>query len=80
MATSLARFAAEFYCGDLPYRPRRDLHIPYLDNASRDFENYRHDLCAQGDAESVWYRRQLLPAKWASRRAGVPNRDIAAVA
>ena len=47
--------------------------------ASRAFETYRHDLCAQGDAESVWYRRQLLRAEWAARRAGVPNRDIAAV-
>jgi hypothetical protein len=47
--------------------------------ASRAFETYRHDLCAQGDAESVWYRRQLLRAEWTARRAGVPNRDIAAV-
>ena len=47
--------------------------------ASHDFETYRHDLCAQGDAESAWYRRQLLRAEWAARRAGVPNRDIAAV-
>lgn len=48
-------------------------------SASRDFKNYRRALRAQGDAESLWYRRQLIRAEWAARRAGVRNRDIAAL-
>ena len=47
--------------------------------ASRNFETYRRDLCQLGDPESVWYRRQLIRAEWAARRAGVQTRDIAAV-
>ena len=39
--------------------------------ASRNFETYRRDLCQLGDPESVWYRRQLIRAEWAARRAGV---------
>ena len=35
--------------------------------------------CAAGDAESAWYRRQLLRAGWAARRVGVRKRDIAAL-
>jgi hypothetical protein len=47
--------------------------------ASRAFKTYRHDLCQLGDLESVWYRRQLIRAEWAARRAGIRKQDVAAI-
>lgn len=47
--------------------------------ASRNFQRYRRELRVQGDAESLWYRRQLIRAERAARRAGIRKRDIAAL-
>ena len=47
--------------------------------ASRAFERFRFDLAATHDPERRWYRRALLRAEWAARRAAVLNHDIAVV-
>ena len=47
--------------------------------ASAAFQRYRFDLAATPDPELRWYRRALLTAEWAARRAAVLNQDIAVV-
>ena len=47
--------------------------------ASAAFQRYRSDLAATHDPELRWYRRALLTAEWAGRRAAVLNHDIAVV-
>jgi Bacterial virulence factor lipase N-terminal len=47
--------------------------------ASAAFQRYRFDLAATPDPQLRWYRRALLTAEWAARRAAVRNHDIAVV-
>jgi hypothetical protein len=43
------------------------------------FRRYRSDLAGASDPELRWYRRALLTAEWAARRAATVNQETAAV-